>query len=238
MNWDDISMAMSDHNGIPDIRDPMRSVLKQVNHNMNLINDVTDTLTKKKVTLGGKNYTIAGLVGLGEKGTTILDLPLNAVDYSKAAFKDASKGFEGKLSDTERIWIMQRYGMSPRNFYTLRQAESLIKDTVTSLFSWGTEAGIDAVIRDVATNNQAVAEMMRSNTDSQTVQLQSLTTSCMVIATAIGNLQASFNRYGGYIAYKDILDKQKTENEAELAETWQKARDDQSKSRSAIPPGF
>jgi hypothetical protein len=238
MNWDDISMAMSDHNGIPDIRDPIRSVMKQVNHNMNLLNNVQDTLTKKKVSIGGKNYTIAGLVGLGEQGTSILDLPLNAVDYTREAFKDASKGFDGKLTEAERTRIMDRYGMSPRNYYTLKQTESLINDTVKALFTWGTETGIDAVIKDVATNNQAIVEMMNSNTDSQTVQLQSLTTACMNVASAIGNLQAGFNRYGGYIAARDILAMQQKENEADLVEARQKARDAQSYGRSVIPPGF
>jgi hypothetical protein len=238
MNWDDISLAMSDHNGIPDIRDPIRSVMKQVNHNMNLLNNVQDTLTKKKVSIGGRNYTIAGLVGLGEPGTTILDLPLNAVDYTRDAFKDAAKGFDGKLTEADRTRIMERYGMSARNYYTLKQTESLIKDTVTALFSWGTDTGIDAVVKDVATNNQAIVEMMNSNTDSQTVQLQSLTTACMNISTAIGNLQAGFNRYSGYIATKDILDKQQKENEADFEESQQKARNVQSQGRSAIPPGF
>jgi hypothetical protein len=60
----------------------------------------------------------------------------------------------------------------------------------------------------------------------------------MNISTAIGNLQAGFNRYGGYIATKDILDKQQKENEADFEESQQKARNVQSQSRSAIPPGF
>ena len=60
MDWDKIGEKISDMDvtsidGLLNLRHQIKDVTRLVNHNMNLVNNVQDTLTKKTVTFGGRN---------------------------------------------------------------------------------------------------------------------------------------------------------------------------------------
>jgi hypothetical protein len=86
-----------------------------VNHNMNLVNNVQDTLTKKTVTFGGKKYTFGRLFGFGtgSEGTTIFDLPQNMADYVSETGDDLVAGYTGKLIYKQKEVIMRRTAFHP-----------------------------------------------------------------------------------------------------------------------------
>jgi hypothetical protein len=70
MDWDKVGEAIGDMDitsvdGILNLRYQIKDVTKLINANMNLINNVQDTLTKKTVAFGGKRYTFGGLFGFG-----------------------------------------------------------------------------------------------------------------------------------------------------------------------------
>jgi len=140
MDWDYVDGSMSDHNGIPDIRDPLNSMNKMVNDNLKLINDVQDTLTKKKIYFGGKSYTFGGLFGFGEgsDGTTIFDMPKNIVDYVMKTTEDVTAGYEGKLTYEQKEAIMRRHNLSPRNYARLRIVEEQSNALLQKMLTTGT----------------------------------------------------------------------------------------------------
>jgi conjugal transfer/entry exclusion protein len=105
MNWDDLSQTiqeidLSNPEGILNFRNQLKDMGYYVNKNMNLVNNVQDTLTKKTINFGGKNYTFGGLFGFGQggQGTTIFDLPKNIVDYVDETSGETVAGYEGKLT--------------------------------------------------------------------------------------------------------------------------------------------
>ena len=105
MDWDNIGEKISDMDvtsldGLLNLRHQIKDVTRLVNHNMNLVNNVQDTLTKKTVTFGGKKYTFGGLFGFGEgsEGTTIFDLPKNVAYYVSETGDDLVAGYAGKLT--------------------------------------------------------------------------------------------------------------------------------------------
>ena len=101
MDWDKVGekigdMDLTSVDGILNLRHQIKDVTKLVNANMNLVNNVQDTLTKKTVSFGGKQYTFGGLFGFGagSEGTTIFDLPKNVSDYHRARVSGLDRGDE------------------------------------------------------------------------------------------------------------------------------------------------
>jgi hypothetical protein len=88
MDWNRVGETIADMDiysveGILKLRYQIKDVTKLVNANMNLINNVEDTLTKKTIAFGGKKYTFGGLFGFGKSSgeTTLFDLPKNVADW-------------------------------------------------------------------------------------------------------------------------------------------------------------
>jgi hypothetical protein len=87
MDWDKVGEKIGDMDvtsvdGILNLRHQIKDVTKLMNANMNLINNMQDTLTRKTVSFGGKRYSFGGLFGFGagSDGTMIFDLPKNVAD--------------------------------------------------------------------------------------------------------------------------------------------------------------
>jgi hypothetical protein len=130
MDWDKVGekigdMDLTSVDGILNLRYQIKDVTKLVNANMNLINNVQDTLTKKTISFGGKKYTFGGLVGFGKGSdeTTLFDLPKNVSDYVSETADDLVAGYAGKLTYKQKETIMRRTGLSPRNYAKIHLVE-------------------------------------------------------------------------------------------------------------------
>jgi hypothetical protein len=245
MDWDKAGENISDMDvtsvdGILNLRHQIKDVTKLVNANMNLINNVQDTLTKKTVSFGGKKYTFGGLFGFGagSEGTTIFDLPKNVSDYVSETSDDLVAGYEGKLTYKQKEAIMRRTGLSPRNYAKIHlveeQTNTLIKDMLTT----GTNENVAALLSQAGENAGAIDAMTQAAGESMVAQQQATTTALLQAAVGITRLEAGVGRLAGFMAHKEISEKIKQETGEDLREEQELIRRNEKIKRSGIPAGF
>jgi hypothetical protein len=245
MDWDKVGESISDMDftsvdGILKLRYQIKDVTKLVNANMNLINNVQDTLTKKTISFGGKKYTFGGLFGFGagSEGTTIFDLPKNVSDYVSETSGDLTAGYEGKLTYKQKEAIMRRTGLSPRNYAKIHlveeQTNSLIKDMLTT----GTNENVAALLTQAGENAKAIDAMTQAAGESMVAQQQATTTALLQAATGITRLEAGVGRLAGFMAHKEISGKIRQETGEDLREEQELFRRNEKIKRSGIPAGF
>jgi hypothetical protein len=245
MDWDNVGdtfadMDISSVDGLLNLRHQIKDVTKLINANMNLINNVQDTLTKKTVSFGGKNYSFGGLFGFGRSGaeTTIFDLPKNIVDYVNDTSGDLTAGYEGRLTYQQKETIMRRTGLSPRNYAKIHlveeQANTLIKDMLTS----GTDENIAAILDRAGKNQEGIAVMMDAAGESLINQQQATTTAILELSTGITRLEAGLGRLAGFMAHREIAEQIKQETDADLREELNLMRANELIKRFGLPAGF
>jgi hypothetical protein len=245
MDWDRVGDKISDMDltsvdGILSLRHQIKDVTKLVNANMNLINNVQDTLTKKTISFGGKKYTFGGLFGFGagSEGTTIFDLPKNVSDYVSETSDDLTAGYEGKLTYKQKEAIMRRTGLSPRNYAKIHlveeQTNSLIKDMLTT----GTNENVAALLTQAGENANAIDAMTQAAGESMVAQQQATTTALLQAAVGITRLEAGVGRLAGFMAHKEMSDRIKQETEEDLREERELLRRNEKIKRTGIPAGF
>lgn len=227
MNWDDIgetfkNMDPTSLEGILAMRGQIKDVVYYVNRNMNLINNVEDTLTKKTINFGGKNYTFGGLFGFGQgrtsPGTTIFDLPKNVHDYVDETASEVTAGYEGRLSYKQKEAVMRKYGLSARNYAKVRMVEEQSSDLIRKMLTTGTDEHTVALLEEAHQNQKAIDDIMSEAGESMVAQQQATTHALLNIATAITRLEDGANRYAAYAANRDVLEDQKAEIAAQEQE--------------------
>ena len=152
MNWDDLANSFSEENwsdkegfegaweNIGNFRKNLTNATSAINANINLFNDVKNTLENKTVTCMGKEYSVAGLFGIGKYGqNNLLNLPASALDYVKNVGKEIAKGYTGELTYKEKQAIMDKWGLDPENYAYVKLVEEQANDLVSTLFTKGSE---------------------------------------------------------------------------------------------------
>jgi cell division protein FtsB len=225
INWDDIgetfkNMDPTSLEGILAMRGQIKNVVNYVNRNINLINNVQDTLTRKTVTFGGKNYTFGGLFGFGRgsPGTTIFDLPKNMQDYVEETASEVTAGYEGRLSYKQKEAVMRRYGLSGRNYAKVRMVEEQTAELLTKMLTSGTDEHTQALLEEAHANSKAIDDIMGAAGESMVAQQQATTQALLNVATGLTRLEDGVNRFSAYMAHKDIAEEQQDEIAAQERE--------------------
>jgi hypothetical protein len=245
MDWDRVGEKIGDMDvtsvdGILRLRYQIKDVTKLVNANMNLINNVQDTLTKRTISFGGKQYTFGGLFGFGagSEGTTIFDLPKNVSDYVSETADDLVAGYAGKLTYKQKEAIMRRTGLSPRNYAKIHlveeQTNTLIKDMLTT----GTDENVTALLIRAGENANAIDAMTQAAGESMVAQQQATTTAILEVATGITRLEAGVGRLAGFMAHREISEQIRRETDEDLREERELQRQNEFIKRHGIPAGF
>jgi hypothetical protein len=239
INWDEIgetfaNMDPTSLEGILNIRNQLKDVGYLINRNLNIINAVTDTLTKKVTKFGGKEYTVGGLFGFGKTGTTIFDLPKNLFDYVEETAEDLVAGYAGKLSYKQKEAIMQRYNISPRNYAKWRFVEERVAASLQSMFTTASDENITALMEEAIRNAQGIDTMVGQAGGSVVGQQQVTTQAMLNMTNAIVRLEIGLNRTGGMLAEKELAERQIKELEAIERETNYKLRENERSKWSSI----
>jgi hypothetical protein len=229
MDWDNVgetfkNMDPASLEGVLAMRGQIKDVVYYVNRNMNIINNVEDTLTKKTVNFGGKNYTFGGLFGFGRgsPGSTIFDLPKNVKDYVDETADEVTAGYEGRLSYKQKEAVMRRYGLSARNYAKVRMVEEQTAELVTKMLTAGSEEHTVALLEEAHANQKAIDDIMSAAGESMVSQQQATTQALLNLATGITRLEDGVNRFAAYSANRDIAEDQKEEiaaREREIKQT-------------------
>jgi hypothetical protein len=245
MDWDKIGEKISDMDvtsveGVLKLRHQIKDVTRLVNHNMDLVNAVQDTLTKKTVDFDGKKYSFGGLFGFGagSEGTTIFDLPKNVVDYVLETAGDLVAGYAGKLTYKQKEAIMRRTGLSPRNYAKIHlveeQANTLIKDMLTS----GTDENVVALLIRAGENAKGIDAMMEAAGESMIAQQQATTNAILQLNVGITRLEAGIGRIAGFMGHQLVAMALRYETQADAREEFELLRQNEKIKRSGIPAGF
>jgi hypothetical protein len=224
MNWDKVgesiqNMDLKSLEGFIALRDQIKDVTYYVNRNMNLINNLEDTLTKKTISFGGKKYTMGGLLGIGESaspGTTIFDLPKNLSDYVEETAHEAMAGYEGKLTYAQKEAIMQQWGLSPRNYAKVRLVEENLNYFTGMLFETAQRENYKMILEQLWENHNVVSAMMEAADESLNNQMQATTHAILGLGTSLARMENGINNLGGFLAVKQITEQQKERVDAEM----------------------
>jgi hypothetical protein len=246
MNFDKIgetiqNMDPSSLEGFLSMRDQIKDVTYYVNKNMNLINNLEDTLTKKTVSFGGKKYTLGGLLGFGDSastGTTVFDLPKNLSDYVEETAHEAMAGYEGKLTYAQKEAIMNQWGLSPRNYAKIRLVEENMNDLIKKLTMSAQGENYKMILEQVWENHNTVSAMMEAADESLNNQMQATTHAILGLGTSLARIENGLNNLGGFLAGKEITGQQKEIYEAQMREIRAVRRETSRKKWSQYEPWF
>jgi hypothetical protein len=219
MKWDNVQESFANMDptsleGILDMRNQIDDVFYYVNKNMNIVNAVEDTLTKKRVNFGGKNYTFGGLFGIGQAasdGTTIFDLPKNMLDYVDETASDVTAGYEGRLSYAQKEAIANRHGLSPRNYAKVRLVEEQTAALINTLIVTGSEENAIALLERAAEDNKGVDILTQAAGESMVAQQQATTQALLNIAGNLARLEIGVTKFSGLVATGMVGEFQVTE---------------------------
>jgi hypothetical protein len=207
MDWKDLQKKAQEM----DIRNPEKlrgqidDAFYYVNKNMDLVNDIEDALTKKTISFGGKNYTYAGLFGIGSAaspGTTILDMPLNIWDYVEKTAQDVVAGYAGKLSYAQKEAIMAKHGLSPRNYAKVRLVEEGLGATLQSIIKLGNEDAISTRLIKSMDDEENLNNLSNMADESINANLQVLGKTLLNIREIGLNLETAIYRNAALTAHE------------------------------------
>jgi hypothetical protein len=245
MDWDKVGEKIGDMDvtsvdGILNLRYQIKDVTKMVNANMNLINNVQDTLTKKTITFGGKRYTFGGLFGFGAGSdeTTLFDLPKNVADYVSETADDLVAGYAGKLTYRQKEAIMRRTGLSPRNYAKIHMVEEQTNTLIKDMLATGTNENVVALLTQAGENAKVIDAMTQAAGESMVAQQQATTTAILQAATGITRLEAGLGRIAGFMAHQEMSERIKQETEEDLREERELRRQNEFIKRHGLPAGF
>lgn len=247
MNWDDLKNLGDNFSGMGDnpfevitgVRNSAQDITKAVNKNMNKINDFQDSLTKKSISFGGQNVSMADLCGAGEPGDNIFGFTKNAWDYTtdteNGAFSDAVKAYTGKLSYRQKQAIMRKYGMSPKNYATLELANHELSELMKSSNIIGTIDYQKQILTDAENDANALQTLAQNCPDGSIFAATQLVNSGLATTIrSLGKLEQSMAR--GFGTISQYFSSQKTK---EAVEQQQKAEaEEQEKTQSAQSSGI
>jgi hypothetical protein len=228
INFDDFSKLQDVRNirsldDFSDYRYTIRDAVSNVNANMNHINAIQDTMSKRVVTFGGQPFTVASLFGFGREGEkNMFDLPKVAVDYMTEQGKEAAAGWAGKLTYEQQEAIMNKYGMSARNFATVTMAREMTDAFAKALFGYADEAIAADLAETAKRNEQLKAEMEAAMADgSYTAQIGVLGESLNALGSEIKNLGVRFSRISSWQVSKAMEEavEEEAKSDAKAAET-------------------
>lgn len=215
INFDDLKNLGDNFSGMSDnpfefitgVRNSAQDITKSVNKQMNKVNDLQDSLTKKSIKFGDVDFSVADLCGAGDPGKNIVGFTQNAWDVTVKAGQDAVAGYTGNLTYKQKQKIMKQYGMSPKNYATLELANYQLSEALKKSNLESTEEGISLTLQNVMAEaealKQAANNLPEGNINGQIQMLNSgLAQTEILMGNMWGTLKSGFGTVSNYISSK------------------------------------
>jgi hypothetical protein len=220
--------------------DPLKSAQNLIEENVALLRDVEQTLSAKKMSFGGKDYTIGGLFGLGDGGSeaTIFGLSKNIIDHVKDTGAALAEDFKKKLNPEEIAAIERRYGISAENFASLKMTQQVFDETLKSMFVTGSGEHAKAALQKVGDKTGALGVLVKNAGESVVSQVEAASAGIGSVVSGIEKVEETMNRLGSFMAQQEIARRAAEEYAADARELAAKAGDGVKKAMSALPEGY
>lgn len=241
INFDDMKDLGKNFDGMKDnpfevitgVHNSAQDLTREVNKQMNKVNDLQDALTKESISFGGVKYSMADLCGAttatDKKGNSknIYGFVNNAWNHTKETADKAAAGYEGKLTYKEKQAIMRHFGMSPRNYASLELGKYELARLTTTSNLLGTEKALEDNLNDIIAQQSTINELSQKLPDGSIYAATQMTNSTLgTMLRQLGLLNNTLNRTAALSSQKIANDEF---TKAVMAEEAQKKREREQK---------
>lgn len=203
-----------------DFRDEIKSVTNRVNKQITNIRKIEEIFTTTQYSAGGMTFTVADLVGAGDKDKDLLDVMRNVGSEIKNSWDQAAEALVNELSEDQKRAIWQKYGISPINFTYMQQKKQLVQNVADQFIAYATaesqvlEAQAEA---DVAVADAVVAEATNGNEHTEKELLQQNLVLSRELIKNISDLKLAVRQAAGQTALQQALTDEKEMQEQQAA---------------------
>lgn len=203
-----------------DFRDEIKSVTNRVNKQITNIRKIEEIFTTKQYSAGGMTFTVADLVGAGDRDRDLLDVMKNVGNEMKNSWDQAAEALVKGLSEDQKRAIWQKYGISPKNFTYMQQKKKLFQDVANQFITYATaesealEAQAEA---DVAVADAVIAEATNGNEHTEKELLQQNLVLSRELIKNISDLKLAVRQAAGQTALQQALTDEKEMQEQQAA---------------------
>lgn len=214
INFDDLSSLGNNFDGVKDnpfelitaTRNSAQDITRVVNQQMNLVNELQDSLTNEQIKIGNKYYSAADLAGAGGEGKGLFGATKSAWEWTKEQCHEAAKGYEGELTYAEKQAIARQYGMSARNYATLELANTELKNGVNNAIILGTKEAQKRRLEEIEANDAVMKKIAENSPNNSMYAAAQMTNSSLgVLNRMVGRFYNSMANTAGMLAnhFKD-----------------------------------
>ncbi len=203
-----------------DFRDEIKSVTNRVNKQITNIRKIEEIFTTKQYSAGGMTFTVADLVGAGDRDRDLLDVMRNVGNEMKNSWDQAAEALVNELSEDQKRAIWQKYGISPINFTYMQQKKQLLQNVADQFIAYATaesealEAQAEA---DVAVADAVVQEATNGGEHTEKELLQQNLVLFRELIKNISDLKLAVRQAAGQTALQQALTDEKEMQEQQAA---------------------
>ena len=203
-----------------DFRDEIKSVTNRVNKQITNIRKIEEIFTTKQYSAGGMTFTVADLVGAGDRDRDLLDVMRNVGNEMKNSWDQAAEALVNELSEDQKRAIWQKYGISPINFTYMQQKKQILQNVADQFIAYATaesetlEAQAEA---DVAVADAVVQEATNGGEHTEKELMQQNLVLSRELIKNISDLKLAVRQAAGQTALQQALTDEKEMQEQQAA---------------------
>lgn len=203
-----------------DFRDEIKSVTNRVNKQITNIRKIEEIFTTTQYSAGGMTFTVADLVGAGDKDKDLLDVMRNVGSEIKNSWDQAAEALVNELSEDQKRAIWQKYGISPKNFTYMQQKKQLVQNVADQFIAYATaeSKALEAqAAADLALADAVVQEATNGNEHTEKELLQQNLVLSRELIKNISDLKLAVRQAAGQTALQQALTDEKEMQEQQAA---------------------
>ena len=188
-----------------DFRDEIGDVTSSINKQITNIREIEEIFTTKQYSLAGMSFTMTDLVGFGNPDKDLGDL----FEHTENTFDKVVDTLVEGLSEEEKMAIMRKYGMSPKNYIYMQQKKQLVSDTLTKITGKATKEAQAMITEQNLEGTNAIISAISKNPDITEKELAQQT--ALLIQELIKNINIlglSMNETASLEALKATLEEE------------------------------
>lgn len=203
-----------------DFRDEIKSVTNRVNKQITNIRKIEEIFTTTQYSAGGMTFTVADLVGAGDKDKDLLDVMRNVGSEIKNSWDQAAEALVNELSEDQKRAIWQKYGISPKNFTYMQQKKQLVQNVADQFIAYATaESKVleEQAAADLALADAVVQEATNGGEHTEKELLQQNLVLSRELIKNISDLKLAVRQAAGQTALQQALTDEKEMQEQQAA---------------------